>query len=363
MRNRSSRGFTLIELLVVIAIIAVLIALLLPAVQAAREAARRSQCVNNLKQVGLALHNYHQAMGSFPLGAAIAYSDPPASPSTQTNWGTFGAHTFLLPYLEQTPLYNACNFSWTSGYDVGYSINSTAVLTKIQSLLCPSDPLAGKSGLNSYLGCLGTTTDVAASLSPNSTGLFAYGTSYNIAAVTDGTSNTLAFSETLVEPDGSSVGYNQPYRGSVTPASPNTPTALATNPLLLTNFMTLINADLQTCNTTFKSGGPTASNALAQDGFSAGYFWAYAGANSTYFNSIVTPNSTNNQWMGCRFGCPGCGIAPDGHYSNTSSLHPGGVNVGFGDGSVRFIKNSIGQLVWMQLGTRAGGEVISSDAY
>src|SRR3981081_2610771 len=100
------RGFTLIELLVVISIIAVLIALLLPAVQAAREAARRIQCVNNMKQMGLALHNYHQAVGSFPLGAAIAYDNFPNT----TTWGTFSAHAFLLPYIEQTPLYNACNF-------------------------------------------------------------------------------------------------------------------------------------------------------------------------------------------------------------------------------------------------------------
>src|SRR4051795_7219477 len=107
MKSRTRRGFTLIELLVVIAIIAVLIALLLPAVQAAREAARRSQCINNLKQLGLGLHNYHQALGVFPLGNAVAYSDP----GVQTEWGTWSAQAFLLPYMEQQPIYNSMNFA------------------------------------------------------------------------------------------------------------------------------------------------------------------------------------------------------------------------------------------------------------
>src|SRR5262245_9715228 len=158
MLQRSQRGFTLIELLVVIAIIAVLIALLLPAVQSAREAARRIQCTNNMKQLGLALQNYHSAVNSFPLGGANAFADPPGSGSNyswvpgfvqgETYWGTFGAHAFLLPYLEQGAIYNACNFAYCSTYDTGYSINSTSTLTVIQSLLCPSDALAGRTGLN-----------------------------------------------------------------------------------------------------------------------------------------------------------------------------------------------------------------------
>jgi prepilin-type N-terminal cleavage/methylation domain-containing protein len=106
MNSKTSRGFTLIELLVVIAIIAVLITLLLPAVQAAREAARRAQCVNNLKQIGLAMHNYHSTNGTFPLGGTVAA----AYSSTYTaGWGTWSAHALMLGYLEQAPLYNAGN--------------------------------------------------------------------------------------------------------------------------------------------------------------------------------------------------------------------------------------------------------------
>ena len=107
MQSRTRRAFTLIELLVVIAIIAVLIALLLPAVQSAREAARAPQCVNNLKQIGLALHNYHTGNNSFPLGASLA----PIQPGTTYTWSNWGANALMLPFLEQGPLYNAINFS------------------------------------------------------------------------------------------------------------------------------------------------------------------------------------------------------------------------------------------------------------
>ena len=151
--NRIERkGFTLIELLVVIAIIAVLIALLLPAVQAAREAARRAQCSNNLKQLGVALHNYHSAVGSFPMGSAIAYSDP----GVQTSWGTWSAQSLMLPYLEQTPVYNSINFDWTNWYDVGAPINSTAWNMNVLSFYCPSDGQTGKFNNNNYFGSIGS---------------------------------------------------------------------------------------------------------------------------------------------------------------------------------------------------------------
>src|SRR3712207_3355566 len=114
-RSHPSSGFTLIELLVVIAIIAVLIGLLLPAVQAAREAARRSQCVNNLKQIGLGLHNYHSALDSFPLGAAMAPAEGFPPTQRHTGWTEWSAHAMLLPYMEQAPIYNSINFNYAGG--------------------------------------------------------------------------------------------------------------------------------------------------------------------------------------------------------------------------------------------------------
>src|SRR3954453_11660663 len=146
MRTKPRPGFTLIELLVVIAIIGVLIALLLPAVQAAREAARRSQCTNNLKQLGLGLHNYHQGVGSFPMGSSRANG---------ATWNNWSAQGLMLPYMEQQAIYNAINFNW----EVTQSVNTTAAYTTISSFLCPSDGNAGNiTGLlNSYTGSCGTS--------------------------------------------------------------------------------------------------------------------------------------------------------------------------------------------------------------
>ncbi|MEO6809908.1 MAG: DUF1559 domain-containing protein, partial [Isosphaeraceae bacterium] len=138
-KNTTRRAFTLIELLVVIAIIGVLIALLLPAVQAAREAARRSQCVNNLKQIGLSLHNYHDSNNVFPMGASQA----PFDLGQVDTWSVWSAQASLLPYIEQGPIYNAINFSWGSGArgsgSQAWQVNQTGYNTKINSFLCPSD--------------------------------------------------------------------------------------------------------------------------------------------------------------------------------------------------------------------------------
>ena len=218
--NRSRKGFTLIELLVVIAIIAVLIALLLPAVQAAREAARRSQCINNLKQIGLAMHNYISSNSAVPLGASLQPFDVggwynAANNSTNGNmwnWDSWSAHALMLPYMEQTPIYSAINFSYSTGGSnqngvatPAYFANSTAMNTVLSVLGCPSDgswnSVKSNGGVNicSYGLSMGTSTFSTSNVGQPVTGLFGYQTLVTLAQITDGTSGfTIAFGEQLV---------------------------------------------------------------------------------------------------------------------------------------------------------------------
>ena len=210
MNPRRRPGFTLIELLVVIAIIAVLIALLLPAVQAAREAARRAQCTNNLKQIGLALHNYHTVMDKFPM--AVSKNPLWGAGDTDGDWGYgrwtgWSAQALLLGYIDQTPMYNAANFALgpgASGGMLGSLPNSTVYNAVIASYLCPSDPNAGFDRSNSYHASIGSTTYE----SPiNTPGMFAVWKSYGVSDCTDGTSNTIAFAEALAGSNNSGFGY------------------------------------------------------------------------------------------------------------------------------------------------------------
>ena len=166
MKADTRRGFTLIELLVVIAIIAVLIALLLPAVQSAREAARRAQCSNNLKQIGLGMHNYHTSLGTFPLGGGYNTYGP----GYNIGWGTWSAQALMLGYIEQSPLYNGANFSWAVGMSPGWDINRTVSSSILNVFICPSDGISpipintsSKScwqwsgSTNNYFASMGTT--------------------------------------------------------------------------------------------------------------------------------------------------------------------------------------------------------------
>src|SRR5829696_7062913 len=217
-RCRSRRGFTLIELLVVIAIIAVLIALLLPAVQAAREAARRAQCVNNLKQIGLAVHNYHDINDVVPPTGLIG-TDAAATPNPGPYHQDFGMKARLLPHLEAGPLYNAINFSMpvilNSATPTGaFRANTTVLGASISTINCPSDPNPGGPATITIATVAGMPT--ASTNYPNNHGLngrhvgnrfqgpaYGLGTNANFArgrvvgfsAATDGLSNTVMFSE------------------------------------------------------------------------------------------------------------------------------------------------------------------------
>jgi prepilin-type N-terminal cleavage/methylation domain-containing protein/prepilin-type processing-associated H-X9-DG protein len=368
------RGFTLIELLVVIAIIAVLIALLLPAVQSAREAARRAQCINNLKQIGLAMHNYHTANDAFPPGAAGSFNtlntqDGPGKPCV--NWMGWSAHGLLLAYLEGGTLYNATNFNFDPISWPSFPFNTTVTLAKVATFLCPSDGLAGQNSSagpmnNSYYASEGTTflgsgnTDQTTCNTGPTTGLFGYQLANGIRSMTDGSSNTVAFSEGVV---GSSATTRSQWRtGANADANGNNARFDAWQTLVAGEmppgqFMSNV---FGTCSQVYASSAPNAGL-----GSTRGKFWAWGAEAESLFSTIVPPSSTQYQWGQCRFGCGGCG--PDSvdhsHITNATSFHPGGCNVLFGDGSVRFIKGSIAMNVWWGLGTMAGGEVISSDAY
>ena len=358
------RGFTLIELLVVIAIIAVLIALLLPAVQAAREAARRTQCVNNMKQMGLAIHNYHSTNGSFPMGASSGAYDASGAYNVKQN---LSLHAALLPFLEQTVIANALNFNFgceDSSNTLCYLINSTGTNSKVSAFCCPSDPNAGvpdhnnTSNTNNYNGCVGTTTTFSQigttapyanlnvkSINMPTTGLFGFQLANGIEACTDGTSNTIAFAEAVV---GNQTQAARSKRlGVVNVSGMQAYEALDISSL----GVAAVRTALATCSTAWQAGSGV--------DLQRGENWAHGCMCMTLFNTVGTPNLNGDQWTYCSR--IGSGARSD--INNSDSYHPGGVNVTMADGAVKFIKDSVNISTWMALGTKAGGEVISSDSY
>jgi prepilin-type N-terminal cleavage/methylation domain-containing protein/prepilin-type processing-associated H-X9-DG protein len=354
------RGFTLIELLVVIAIISILIALLIPAVQAAREAAHRAQCVNHLKQMGLALHNYHSAMNVFPMGGSK--NNRKETQDTYDRYSVWSAHAAMLNQIEQGPMFNAINFAFApeSNDGIAHPMNSTITLRVVALFLCPSDPNAGRADTNSYHASYGTTTNANYPETGGCTGLFTVEQSYSIAACADGTSSTVAFSEALVGDgggcarSGSNCTNPSRYRGNVylgssvpEPTGSRVANAFASQAAVL--------SALQTCASAFRTRTDVADH--------RGWRWGQGVTGFTMFNTIQTPNDSQFPFGGCRFNGIVSWNMDDGFVYGASSNHPGGVNALFADGSVRFVKDGVQRNVWWSLGTRQGGEVVSSDQY
>jgi prepilin-type N-terminal cleavage/methylation domain-containing protein/prepilin-type processing-associated H-X9-DG protein len=321
-------GFTLIELLVVVAIIAVLIALLLPAVQSAREAMRRAQCCNNLKQIGLAMHNYASAHDALPPGWKGCC------------WGTW--LIFVMPYLEQQALYNSWNFAgnnlWGGPYDspfrYGGPANLTVSSTRVNVFYCPSD-----GGNGNLVG--GASWPVT---SQNYVVNFG-----NTSATQDASLDGVVFLGAPFTDIGSPI--TAIYGSSTSPASIGGIIRLSAITDGLSNTMI------------------TSEVVVGQGADFRGFSWWFEGA---AFEGYLAPNSSSPDLMQSQNYCnypfqnnPPCAGAPSiiAIMNAARSRHPGGVNVGLADGSVRYIKDSINLFSWRALSTTQGNEVISSDAY
>jgi prepilin-type N-terminal cleavage/methylation domain-containing protein len=313
--RRHARGFTLIELLVVIAIIAILIALLLPAVQQAREAARRTQCKNNLKQLALGLHNYESTYRCFPSAATNGLSH----------------HARLLPYIDQAPLYQLVDFN----VNQNHPNNVVARASFVDLFLCPSntDVLPGTLGArNNYYGNQGfnllwggipsSNPNSANSTIPPANGIFYNNSKIKIRDITDGTSNTALMSEKRTG-DGSN-GISTPETDTFQPGIyPNTP-----------------DEAMQYCREVDVTD-------LTKQGYSnVGAPWLQSYHSTTVYYHILGPNERS-----CMY--------PPGRIATTAnSLHEGGIHTALCDGSVRFVSENINLGTWRALGSRAGNEVV-----
>ncbi|MCL4204161.1 MAG: DUF1559 domain-containing protein [Pirellulaceae bacterium] len=330
---RSKRGFTLVELLVVIAIIGILVALLLPAIQMAREAARRAQCTNNLKQIGIALHNFHDAKGQFPAGQP--HKVVPAFPSVGSFLYRWSAHAMITPYMEQYNLYNDLNFEvplYTfsgpnsgPGYDV-HPDNLEPVSRLVKPFLCPSDwhqVIDTGYGPANYSACWGSGMPPWTVYTTSQTnGIFHDDSKTRFADVTDGTSHTAMFSESTLARPGSGTTLTASNMSDVMVGLPS-----GSVPALTETLCSTLGSSVNTFrNSRWVDGWPT----------------------RTGYDHRLAPNSP----------VPDCSrVAPVRElWKAARSRHPGGVNLLLCDGSVRFVGNTIELDTWRALGSRDGGE-------
>ncbi len=351
-RNRI-RGFTLIELLVVIAIIAILIALLLPAVQQAREAARRTQCKNNLKQYGLALHNYHDVHKMFVPNGVAGTTENVGGRYKQA-WLAWSGTSMLLPYIDQAPIYNKIDFGWRWDSNRNGNVNNTMARSRVPGFVCPSDPGADASytanmAPTSYTISAGPASDW--SMRSNNPGFATLYKGSKIRDITDGSSNTIAVAEAQIGLNTGQWDPSEPQRrkwmrvvtGSRPQRSNNTNGRVWRSTAA---HIALLNTYYQSCLAMYDSGSGWDGSSDEQ-----GRFWA---AGRVYWGpwntTLIGPNAG-----------PSCDTdisVTNMDIKEPSSYHTGGVQVLLADGSSRFVSENIDQGVWIGAGSINGNEIL-----